>query len=263
MYRHISELWGRGEHFSGRERFEGRFAQQESQRFREEAHPGEGDPRERANACSEAGERFRGPHAEYRGGGCGERFHGGARRGGEFEGRGRHGWRHGFGGRGPGDFEGAFGHGRGRMFDAGDIKLVVMKLLAEQPSYGYQLIKMMEERLAGGYTPSAGVIYPTLTMLEEEGLATSTTENNKKVYSVTAEGTQYLEENKERVEELFSRIDDASRHFERGRSPELMKAFMNLRGAVMAKVARGNATREQIRKMAEAINATAKTVDEL
>ena len=59
------------------------------------------------------------------------------------------------------------------MFDAGDMKLVILKLLSEQPSYGYQLIKTMEERLAGGYTPSAGVIYPTLTMLEEEGLAAS------------------------------------------------------------------------------------------
>ena len=75
----------------------------------------------------------------------------------------------GFGGRGPergfggrGGFGRGFGEGRGRMFDAGDIKLVILKLLSEQPSYGYQLIKTLEEQLAGGYTPSAGVIYPTL-----------------------------------------------------------------------------------------------------
>jgi DNA-binding PadR family transcriptional regulator len=154
------------------------------------------------------------------------------------------------------------GGGRERMFEAGDVKLVILKLLSEQPSYGYQLIKTMEERLAGGYTPSAGVIYPTLTLLEEEGLAASTVENNKKVYSVTPEGTQYLEENKRRVDALFERLEEAGRGFERGRSPAIMKAFHNLRGAVMARVSRGNATAEHIQKIAEAINAAAKAIDE-
>jgi DNA-binding PadR family transcriptional regulator len=167
-------------------------------------------------------------------------------------GRGRHG--------GP---ERGFGHTRERLFDAGDIKLVILKLLAEQPSYGYQLIKTMEQRLAGGYTPSAGVIYPTLTLLEEEGLATATSENNKKVYAVTPEGLAFLEANKPRVDQLFDRLEEAGRGFERGRSPELMKAFGNLRGAVMARMARGNAKPEQIQKIAEAINAAAKTIDEL
>lgn len=155
------------------------------------------------------------------------------------------------------------GHGRERMFDAGDVKLVILKLLSEQPSYGYQLIKTMEERLAGGYAPSPGVIYPTLTMLEEEGLATSSTENNKKVYSVTSEGTAYLEENKRRIEALFERLDEAGKGFERGRSPEIMKAFHNLRTAVVARVSRESVTAEQIRKISEAINAAAKAIDEL
>jgi len=166
----------------------------------------------------------------------------------------------GFGGRGR---EHRHGGGRERLFDAGDLKLVILKLLSEQPSYGYQLIKTMEERLAGGYSPSAGVIYPTLTLLEEEGLAASTVENNKKVYSVTPEGTKFLEENKRRVEGLFERLEEAGRGFQRGRSPEIMKAFQNLRGAVLARVTRGNATDEQIGKIAEAINAAAKAIDEL
>ena len=73
----------------------------------------------------------------------------------------------GFGGPRAG-FGRGFGHGRERLFDAGDIKLVILKLLSEQPSYGYQLIKTMEERLGGGYTPSAGIVYPTLTMLKKK-----------------------------------------------------------------------------------------------
>jgi DNA-binding PadR family transcriptional regulator len=149
------------------------------------------------------------------------------------------------------------------LFDAGDAKLVILKLLSEQPSYGYQLIKTMEQRLSGGYTPSAGVIYPTLTMLEEEGLAFASSENNKKVYSITPEGMEYLQNNKRRVEELFERLEEAGRGFERGRSPEIMKAFMNLRGAVVARVSRESVTPERIRKITEAINAAAKAIDEL
>ncbi len=188
-------------------------------------------------------------------GDCGEGQH--ERR--HFGGRGDRESRHGF--RGP--WRG-FGGGRERLFDAGDIRLVLLKLLVEQPSYGYQLIKTMEERLAGGYTPSAGVIYPTLTLLEEEGLASaSVSENNKKVYSVTPEGLAFLEQNKQRVDELFARLQDAGDEFRRGRSPEIMKAFMNLRGAVAARIGRGSASPEQIRRIAEAIDAAAKAIDEL
>ncbi len=190
---------------------------------------------------------------------------------GRGHGREERGRRHGGGGFGGGFGEGrgerfgrGFGGGRERLFDAGDLRLVILKLLAEQPSYGYQLIKTMEERLAGGYSPSAGVVYPTLTLLEEEGLASvETSETNKKVYSVTAEGSVYLEANKGRVEELMARVQEAGRGFERGRSPEIMKAFLDLRGAVMARVARGNATPEQIAKIAEAIKAATKLIDEM
>jgi len=177
----------------------------------------------------------------------------------------------GFGGRGFGrgfghrGFWGNFGGGgRERLFDGGDIKLVILKLLSEQPSYGYQLMKTMEERLAGGYTPSAGVIYPTLTMLEEEGLiVAATSEGPKKVYSVTPQGLEFLEANKERLGGLFARLEEAKEEFQRGRSPELMKAFMNLRSAIGARLVRGAITPEQIQKLAEIVNQAAKSIDEL
>jgi DNA-binding PadR family transcriptional regulator len=180
-----------------------------------------------------------------------------------FGGHGRGGPERGFGGRGRGGFDRGFGEGRGRLFDAGDVKLVILKLLSEEPAYGYQLIKTMEQRLSGGYTPSAGVIYPTLTMLEEEGLAISSAENNKKVYSLTSEGLAYLEANQTQVGELFARLEQAGRSFERGRSPEIIKAFMNLRGAVVARVSRESVKPEQIKKITDAINAAAKAIDEL
>jgi DNA-binding PadR family transcriptional regulator len=141
---------------------------------------------------------------------------------------------------------------------------VILKLLSEEPSYGYQLMKTMEERLAGGYTPSAGIIYPTLTMLEEEGLiSAATSEGNKKVYSVTGQGQEFLEGHKERIGRLFMRLEEAGEEFRRGRSPELMKAFMNLRGAVGARLIRNNATPEQIQKLAGIIDRAAKEIDEL
>jgi DNA-binding PadR family transcriptional regulator len=197
-------------------------------------------------------------HREARG--CGRQFdvecEHGHRRGRGFE-RGFRDFRRG------GGFDPRMG-GRERLFDSGDIRFVVLKLLAEQPSYGYQLIKTMEERLAGAYTPSAGVIYPTLTMLEEEGLASvSTSEANRKVYSVTPQGLEYLAAHKDRVDELFERLEETGRGFRDGRSPELMKAMHNLHGAILARVFRGNSTPEQIRKITEAVNAAAKSIDEL
>src|SRR3984957_9416021 len=229
------------------------------------------------------GARHHGRHFEGRGEQHGPRggYEGGYEsiRGGGFEGPGGGPGRHdapagrgghGFGGRefgGPGGFGRGFGRefgqGRERMFDAGEIRLVILRLLSSEPSYGYQLIKTMEARLGGGYTPSAGVVYPTLTMLEEEGLISASETSGKKVYSVTEEGLKYLEANKERVGQLFERLEETGRGFRRGRSPELMKAFMDLRGAVTSKVWRRNATPEQIKKVAEAIHAAAKAIDEL
>src|ERR1700733_9704066 len=199
--------------------------------------------------------------------GCGEssqRFERGFGRGRERSFDARHERHAGFGGGRHERFDRGFGGRRERLFDPGDLKLVILKLLSEQPSYGYQLIKTMEERLAGGYTPSAGVIYPTLTLLQEEGLASaSVSDNNKKAYSVPPDGVAFLEKNKARVDELFERLQEAGDEIRRGRSPEIMKAFMNLRGAIAARVARGSASPEQIRRIVETIDAAAKTIDEL
>lgn len=217
-------------------------------RFAGRRGPGEArpDPREHGHG----GREHSGFGPDFGGGGPGPGF---------WRGPGR-----GFGGFGhAGGFARGFGEARGRMFDAGDIRLVILRLLSNQPSYGYQLMKTMEQSLSGGYTPSAGVIYPTLTLLEEEGLATATTENGKKIYSLTPAGFEYLEANKQQIGELFERLEKAGRSFERGRKPEIMKAFMNLREAVMARVARDSVKPEQIQKITEAINAAAKAIDEL
>ncbi len=110
-----------------------------------------------------------------------------------------------FGGGGPKRRGGPFGGGR--MFDQGDLKLVILRLLDEKPRHGYEIIKELEERSHGRYTPSAGAIYPTLTMLEDLGYAVATPEEGgKKVYAITDAGRAHLAENRPVVDELFDRV---------------------------------------------------------
>lgn len=198
-------------------------------------------------------DRFAGEFAEGREGFFGRGRFGGGPRGPFGEG---------FGPFGKG--RGGFGGGRERLFDSGVMRLVILRELAQEPAYGYQLIKRLEERMAGGYRPSAGVIYPTLTMLEEQGFATATVnEAGKKVYSVTGEGNAFLKENQERLNDLESRMKSAGRGFARGRSPEIMEAMGELREAIGDRIRRDDSTPEQIRKVAAALTNAAKLIREL
>src|SRR5688500_6503147 len=89
-----------------------------------------------------------------------------------------------FGGRAP--FGGGpFGEGGRKRQKRGDIRVVLLQLIAEQPRHGYELIKLVEERYGGFYRPSPGVIYPTLQLLEDEGHVTSETVEGKRVYTIT------------------------------------------------------------------------------
>jgi len=167
-------------------------------------------------------------------------------------------------------FEGFMGrHGRGfggereRLFDGGELRLVILQLVAEKPSYGYEIIKAIEERLSGGYAPSPGVVYPTLTLLEEEGYATSSTEGNKKLYTVTELGTEHLKTNQATIKAIFGRMEQAGDVFGRGRSPQIMRAIMNLKFALKLRAGQGNLTPEQTRKIAEAIDAAARVIGEV
>src|SRR5271168_1313539 len=112
----------------------------------------------------------------------------------------RHGWRGHFG---PGSGRGGR-HGKGggdfmrarRMLAQGDLKLIALALIAEQPRHGYEIIKLLEDKTAGWYSPSPGIVYPTLTYLEETGYVTAQVEGAKKLYSITPEGRAHLEENR-------------------------------------------------------------------
>jgi DNA-binding PadR family transcriptional regulator len=121
-------------------------------------------------------------------------------------GRGRHrrhggfgfGGRHGFGG---GDMVRA-----GRMLATGDLRLIALALIAEQPRHGYEIIKVLEEKTAGWYSPSPGIVYPTLTYLEEAGYVTAQADGAKKLYTITDEGRAYLDENRDFVDAVLERL---------------------------------------------------------
>ncbi len=104
---------------------------------------------------------------------------------------------------------GIFGDGfpGGRFVGDGELRLLVLALLAEMPRHGYDVIKALEERSNGFYSPSPGVVYPTLTFLEEAGHAVAVSEGNRKTYTITDAGRAHLEANRETVDAAFSRLE--------------------------------------------------------
>src|SRR5215470_1983197 len=121
----------------------------------------------------------------------------------------RRGWRGGFG-PGPGWGRHGFGGGDmmrvGRMLATGDLRLIALALIAEQPRHGYEIIKVLEEKTAGWYSPSPGIVYPTLTYLEETGYVTAQAEGAKKLYTITERGRTYLEQNRDFVDAVLARL---------------------------------------------------------
>ena len=108
----------------------------------------------------------------------------------------------------------------GRMLAHGDLRLVVLALLADEPRHGYEIIKALEERSSGVYSPSPGVVYPTLTYLEEAGYATAATDGNKRVYTITDDGRSHLDANREAADRVLTRMERFGRRLARVRAWE-------------------------------------------
>ena len=163
-----------------------------------------------------------------------------------------HGWR----GRG-----GGFGAREGRMFDGGELRLVILALVAEKPRYGYEIIKELGERVGGDYSPSPGVVYPTLTMLEEMGYASASQDQaGRKLYTLTPEGEKVLADNKAQIDAIFARFGDSDeRRFARLRLGK--RAMLNLRAATRLRLRGRAATPEQIQAIVDALDAAAKTIE--
>ena len=94
----------------------------------------------------------------------------------------------------------------GRMLAQGDLRLIALALIAQQPRHGYEIIKLLEEMTADWYSPSPGIVYPTLTYLEEVGYLTAQTEGSKKLYAITEEGKAYLAQNRDVADAALERL---------------------------------------------------------
>ena len=121
---------------------------------------------------------------------------------------GAHGRHGGFGGFGGGDDENLT---RGRKFSSDELQLLLLALLEQQPSHGYELIKALQSRSNGFYSPSPGMVYPALTYLEELGRISVSEEGKRKCYALTAAGRDYLEQNREQVEWMMARLQHIAR----------------------------------------------------
>ena len=141
-------------------------------------------------------------------------------------------------GKGRGGWGGRRGRDRKRMFEGGELRLVLLKLIADEPRHGYELIRAIEEMTGGDYAPSPGIVYPTLTMLEDMGLISDAkSETTKKVYEATDEGRAHLDENSDEVEELIERLEGHGQHRRRGHRPEIGRAIGNLMTALRNRIA--------------------------
>ena len=171
------------------------------------------------------------------------------------------------------DFTGWFGGGRrgrggpfrgGRMFEQGDLKYVILQLLDEKPRHGYEIIKLLEDRFGGMYSPSAGTVYPTLTLLEDMGYArVNVEEGGKKIYSITDEGRAYLAQNRSAVNDIFDRIGELGSAFLSDAMMEVNRAFKDVGQATYRGAPRIFRDKEAIAKIKEVLERAAREVDEI
>jgi DNA-binding PadR family transcriptional regulator len=115
-----------------------------------------------------------------------------------------------------------------RFFEKGDLKYIILDLLKDKPSHGYEIIRALEERFHGFYSPSAGSIYPTLQLLEDMGYAKSAEQDGKKVYTITEEGKKFLFEHDEIVEKIKKNMRDWGCNCDKGEIQDLMDEFRDI-----------------------------------
>jgi DNA-binding PadR family transcriptional regulator len=172
-----------------------------------------------------------------------------------------------FGGGGWGKHgrHGSHGGRRGRMFAGGELRLVLLKLIADEPRHGYELMKALEELTGGAYSPSPGTIYPTLSLLEDEGAIAESDggEGTRKAFAATDQGRAELEEKAGEVEALIARLTGLGEREERHRSPELGRAFANLGRVLANRFRQGGLDSGALEEIVDIIDEAAKRIERL
>lgn len=165
------------------------------------------------------------------------------------------------GGRGP------RGGGGGRIFGHGGLRFVLLQLIADKPSHGYELIKSIEDRLGGAYSPSPGTVYPTLTLMEELGYLTveEADAGGRKRYRITDTGQAFLAENRATADAMLARmnggVDGAGPRA--GRPPQVMRAIENLKLAMRMRLAREALTPAQANAFAAVLDHAAQQLEQI
>jgi DNA-binding PadR family transcriptional regulator len=186
----------------------------------------------------------------------------------EGRGHGRDEHRHmrgfGFGGQhGRHEHRGMHGGRVRRVFDQGDLRYVLLRLIADSPRHGYELIKAIEEKFGGTYSPSPGIIYPTLTLLEELGyIRPDSAEGPRKQFAITPEGTAFLAANQAVVDQIFARMAEVSRAYGSGPAPEIRRALSNLEAALAIRLGRGPLSADEVRAVTVILDRAAGEVEQ-
>ena len=180
------------------------------------------------------------------------------------------GWRNRHAGRGWdgdggwGDWGGGRGTRRGRVFDAGELRLLLLGLIGESPRHGYEAIKAIEELSGGNYAPSAGVIYPALNLLADEGLIEQLAgEGRGRAYGLTAEGVAELDGRAEEYQGLIARLKALAEASERHSAPPLRRAIANLFMALKGRAGAGDYSPEMAHQIAEILDEAARRIERL
>ena len=166
---------------------------------------------------------------------------------------------HGRGLRGGGEGGGR----RGRMFDGGELKLVLLKLIEEAPRHGYDLIREIEDRTGGAYAPSPGVIYPTLTLLDDMGLVAVAVEGTKKSFTITDTGKAELVAKADEVEALFKRLAEMGAMRAKTDGAPIRRSMGNLRTVLQNRLTADDFTPEMLHDVAAIIDDAAQKIERL
>lgn len=150
----------------------------------------------------------------------------------------------------------------GRLFDQGDLKLVILELLAERPRHGYDVIKALEEKSGGMYQASAGTVYPTLTLLEEMGFARSTADaSGKRIYEITDEGRAHLTEHRPTVDDILERIAKVGAGLTSDAMMGVHQAFKDVARATYANAMRHSDDAPLLQGIADALRQAARDIE--
>ena len=149
-----------------------------------------------------------------------------------------------------------------RMFEGGELKLVLLKLIADEPRHGYDLIRAIEELTGGEYAPSPGIVYPTLTLLQDMGLIEEAPgKAARKPFQVTEEGRAHLAEREEEVEALFERLTDLKPREDQTAGPAIGRAIRNLMTALRHRVGRDGVDDELLHEIAAILDEAAQRIE--